>query len=259
MNLLNGKSYVIWIDTVTPLTASSGSEEHYRPVVCGVSNGISLDAESISTRNKCDGGFDNSESGYISWNFDLDGFAIGLNVGEAKANFQTIADLLLNKTKFWAKQEDLNKTITREGKVRVGAFAEKADIGTPYSFNASFVGIGRPIMNSNFIPVGNPIYYGSSATQPITNSDVVSLNQTPFAANVTLNTGITNRFFTVAFEQSVSITSIIDLDLPLFNDLTTDYLYKGNVTISGLTYKIYTLELAIPYSTNHRHQITLSI
>lgn len=261
MNLLNGSAYIIWIDTVTPLSASSGNPLYYRPVVCGTSNGFNLDIESISTRNKCDGGFDQSESGYIGWNFDLEGFAIGIDTAEVsvKANFQTIADLALNKTKFWAKQEDVKTTITREGKVRIGAFTEKSDIDTPYSFSASFVGIGRPIMNSDFIPTGNPIYFGSSASQPITESDIVSLTKIDFEQSFILNTGVINRFFTFAIESSAGIVSVTDLDVPIFNDLTADYLFKGNVTIDTLTYKIYTLELAIPYSINHRHEVILSI
>jgi len=71
MNLLNGSNFLIWIDVTTPLTAERGLD--YRPVVCGTSNGFSMNAESISLRNKCDGGLDNSESGYISWGCDLDG------------------------------------------------------------------------------------------------------------------------------------------------------------------------------------------
>ena len=151
MNVLNGSVYILWIDVVTPITADRGNPEYYRPVVCGVSNGVNIDIESISTRNKCDGGFDQSESGYISWSFDLEGHAVGLRNSEAsvKANFQEIADLALDKVKFWAKQEDVETSVTREGRVRIGSFKEVSAQDQPYSFSASFVGIGRPIFETN--------------------------------------------------------------------------------------------------------------
>lgn len=149
MNLLNGTAYLIWIDVTTPLTAERGLD--YRPIVCGVSNGFGMDIESISTRNKCDGGYDQSKGGYLSWSFDMDGFAVGLKMADkiAKANFQEIALLALNKTEFWAKMEDLETTITREGKVRITQYRETADLDSPYSFTANFIGIGKPILETN--------------------------------------------------------------------------------------------------------------
>lgn len=149
MNLLNGTSYLIWIDVTTPLTSERGLD--YRPIVCGVSNGFGMDIESISTRNKCDGGYDQSKGGYLSWSFDMDAFAVGLKMADkiAKANFQEIALLALNKTEFWAKMEDLETSITREGKVRITQYRETADLDSPYSFTANFIGIGRPILETN--------------------------------------------------------------------------------------------------------------
>jgi hypothetical protein len=149
MNLLNGTAYLIWIDVTTALTAERGLD--YRPIVCGVSNGFGMDIESISTRNKCDGGYDQSKGGYLSWSFDMDGFAVGLKMADkiAKANFQEIALLALNKTEFWAKMEDLETSITREGKVRITQYRETADLDSPYSFTANFIGIGKPILETN--------------------------------------------------------------------------------------------------------------
>lgn len=151
MNLLSGKSYILWIDTETALTESSGSDANYRPIVCGISNGFGMDIESISTRNKDDGGYDQSEAGYLSWNFDMDGFAIGVKTSDRKANFQEIAELAKAKKAFWIKQEDVEQTITREGKARITSYRETADLETPYSFTASFIGIGEPLISSNII------------------------------------------------------------------------------------------------------------
>jgi len=149
MNVLNGSAFLIWIDTVTALTAERGAD--YRPVVCGVSNGFGLDVESISIRNKCDGGYDNTLPGYLTWNFDMDGYAVGLRQADkiAKANFQEMALLALNKVTFWAKMEDLQTSITREGKVRITSYRETADLDSPYSFTCNFIGIGKPILEES--------------------------------------------------------------------------------------------------------------
>lgn len=154
MTPLNGTAYVLWIDTdtsVMPREAERGNPEYYRPVVCGVSNGFGLDIESISTRNKQDSGYDQSEAGYLSWSFDMDGFAIGLRMAEKaiKANFEEIAQLALNKVTFWAKMEDVETTVTREGKVRITSYRETAGNGESYSFTANFIGVGKPILETN--------------------------------------------------------------------------------------------------------------
>lgn len=153
MNVLSGNSYLIWIDLITPLTAARGTFENYRPIVCGVSNGFGMDIESISTRNKLDGGYDQSLAGYLSWNFDLDGFAVGLKQADklAKANFHEIALLARDKTEFWCKMEDLETTVTREGRVRITSYRETADNASPFSFTANFIGIGKPILEENII------------------------------------------------------------------------------------------------------------
>jgi len=149
MNVLSGSPYLIHIDTVTPLTAERGMD--YRPIVCGVSNGFGMDIESISIRNKLDGGYDQSLAGYLSWNFDLDGFAVGLKQADklTQANFHEIALLARDKREFWCKMEDLETTVTREGRVRITSYRETADNASPYSFTANFIGIGKPILETN--------------------------------------------------------------------------------------------------------------
>lgn len=151
MNLLNGSNYLIWLDDTTPITAQRGL--NYRPIVCGTSNGFSANAESISLRNKDDGGFDDSTPGYISWGFDLDGFATGIKLGDmlSKANFETLADIFFQKKKVWIAQMDLEETIGRQGVCWIQDWKETANQNTPYSFSCQFVGTKKPIIESNII------------------------------------------------------------------------------------------------------------
>ena len=153
MNFLNGTDYLLYVDLLTPLTSSRGTLANYRPIACGTSNGFNMDSEAISLRNKCDNGFDNSRPGYISWGMDIDGFAVGLRNSEKilKANFSELADIMKSKKIFWLKWEDINTSVTREGKAWISSFRETAGHETPYSFTANFVGVGEPFLSENII------------------------------------------------------------------------------------------------------------
>lgn len=186
MNLLNGSNFLIWIDTDTPITAPKGL--NYRPVVCGTSNGFNMTAEDISLRNKDDGGFDNSESGYISWNFDLDGYAISVDEFDSeKANFNEIANLFLQRRKFWAIQQDLIGSLKREGVVRISSHKETANQNSNYSFSANFIGQGKPKFIANGL---SKIRYGYTLTNPFGNE----LTLTPQFESKGLGNNITFDF-----------------------------------------------------------------
>lgn len=148
---MNGTAYIIFIDTITPRTAERGTEANYRPVVCGVTNGFNMSFEAIQLRNKCDGGWDNTESGYGSWGLNLDGQAIALRNVEKliKANFDEVANLAVKKRVFWAKMGDIDSKRVIEGLVRIGSYNETADLEEPYSFTVEFVGLGEPIIEEN--------------------------------------------------------------------------------------------------------------
>jgi len=150
MNTLNGTSYIVLIDTDTSISAERGVHEKYRPVLCGTTNGFNMAFESISLRNKCDKGWDRTESGYGSWGIDLDGFAIGIKNSEStiKSNFQEVALLAVKKKKFWAKMADIDNKVVREGLVRIGSYRETANLEEPYGFSVSFIGLGEPILET---------------------------------------------------------------------------------------------------------------
>lgn len=148
---MNGSSYLIFINTVTPRTAERGNPDDYRPVVCAVTNGFNMFFEAISLRNKCDRGWDNTESGYGSWGFNFDGQAIALRNAETmiKANYDEVANLAVSKRVFWAKMADIDNKRVIEGLVRIGSYTETADLEEPYSFTFELVGLGEPILEDN--------------------------------------------------------------------------------------------------------------
>lgn len=148
---MNGSSYLIFINTVTPRTAERGNPDDYRPVVCAVTNGFNMSFEAISLRNKCDRGWDNTESGYGSWGFNFDGQAIALRNVETqiKANYDEVANIAVSKRVFWAKMADIDNKRVIEGLVRIGSYTETADLEEPYSFTFELVGLGEPILEEN--------------------------------------------------------------------------------------------------------------
>lgn len=154
--MLDGTNYIIFIDTVTPRSEGKGLQ--YRPVVCGTSNNFAIEGEGVGYRNKQDEGWDQSYTGYNSWSLDMDGQAIGLSNDDQliKANFHEVAMLAYDKKEFWIMQSDpMNESIVREGWCRIGSYRETASMSSPYTFTTSFVGIGKPILASVFLPDGS--------------------------------------------------------------------------------------------------------
>ena len=108
------------------------------------------------------------------------------------------------------------------------------------------------------------IFYGPSAVAPSNSAGVRALSGKRFtdAGNTfTLNTGAAQTIFTVAIPATMSLTQVLDLDA-LNANITANYVLSTfNVNDGGGTpvaYKIYTLTNAIPYSADHRHQITIA-
>ena len=108
------------------------------------------------------------------------------------------------------------------------------------------------------------VFYGPSAVAPSNSAGVRALSSKRFtdAGNTfTLNTGAAQTIFTVAIPATMSLTQVLDLDA-LNANITANYVLSTfNVNDGGGTpvaYKIYTLTNAIPYSADHRHQITIA-
>lgn len=109
------------------------------------------------------------------------------------------------------------------------------------------------------------IFYGNSIAAPTDSTGVRALpqNRLANAGNVfNLTTGSTNTFFTICIPATMSIVNIIDLDA-LDAEMTAEYELQGLASINdagGTPYsvKVYVMQNAIPYTTSHRHQITIA-
>lgn len=109
------------------------------------------------------------------------------------------------------------------------------------------------------------IFLGPNATAPINSAQVRALPANSFytgAGNLILNTGNVETKHFIALPPGNSFSQIIDLDA-LNANITTSYVNIGTVNVvdaGGVNrlYTIYQLTLGAPYSSNHRHQITVN-
>lgn len=111
---------------------------------------------------------------------------------------------------------------------------------------------------------GYKVFYGDSVAAPANSANVRALANNRFtnAGNTfTLNTGAVNKIFTVAMPATNNLVSVFDATASNA-DITSQYVmttftvndFAGN----PVSYKIYTMSQAIPYSTSHAHTITIS-
>lgn len=108
------------------------------------------------------------------------------------------------------------------------------------------------------------IFYGPGSVTPSNSVQVRALpnNVSANAGNVIiLNTGITLLKQSFSIPVGKTLVIVVDLDAGNFDITSSFVLSIFNVNDAGAgtpSYKNYSLSLAVPYSTNHRYQITLS-
>lgn len=105
-------------------------------------------------------------------------------------------------------------------------------------------------------------WYGSSTGIPTTETEIRNLTPT-FNNSFALNTGDVNTTFIIAIPSTKNLLSVFDRDA-LNANLTAIYNLSGTVTNvpdgqgNLVTYKVYAMKISIPYSSNHKHLVTIS-
>lgn len=106
-------------------------------------------------------------------------------------------------------------------------------------------------------------FFGAVSTTPTNSAQVRALPQTGFysgAGTIQLNTGSSLIKFGVALPPGTTLVSAIDLDA---SNASVTYSLIGTIAVldaggTSRTYNYYEANIAVPYSTSHRHQITIS-
>lgn len=118
--------------------------------------------------------------------------------------------------------------------------------------------------SSNFVVTARFYrFFGPTASSPANSAAVRALPISVFhtgASVFNLDTGNTLTKFVCALPPGVTISSVIDLDA-LNANITSQYILTGTVNVldaggTNRAYNIYEMNVGVPYSTTHRHQIT---
>lgn len=190
------------------------------------------------------------------------------NDGGAATNFKILKDNveILN---------DVNEnTITETIELSTVPIVFKANINYAEGTISKNDSLGEEVANT--IVAGNDdsstlsyrayraVFYGNTITKNSNSSDV-RLNLMKRLENTgnifILNTGSVNKIFQLWLPNGKNLISIIDLDALNFN-VTSSYISEpltvNDIGGNPITGTLYTMEQSIPYTTNHRHQITIS-
>jgi hypothetical protein len=116
--------------------------------------------------------------------------------------------------------------------------------------------------STSLVNLLNIIFYGPTSSIPITSGDVRSSTNRIFRDGLnpfTLNTGTTYNNFVVAIPSTLELSEVLDIDA-LSANITGSYI-KDTFDIldfigTNVSYDVYTMTNAIPYISNHRHQVT---
>lgn len=188
--------------------------------------------------------------------FNLSGYILADTVEELLFKFQQLTNTLNSSGFLTIYIKSINSTFTA-----ICKSYPTWETATKISNSANKIGFRISVDFDEVTNVELPTYdlfYGSSASIPLTEEAINALASTEYVSNLVLHTGATNRTFSVVIQNEKNILSVEDLDGGLFKDLTSQYINRGTVVIGGYTYKIMSMQIGFPYSTNHRHQIILS-
>lgn len=121
------------------------------------------------------------------------------------------------------------------------------------------------INSNNFIVTSRySLFFGTLTASPTNSATVRAMLQNSFyissGTQVILNSGTTNIKFGIATPPGTSSVSAIDLDA---SNASVTYSFVGNINVldgGGTTrsYSYFEANISLAYSSNHRHQITIS-
>lgn len=148
-DIKNGTDYVVFIDTVTPITSETPplpGSANWRMIMCLNTNAINVTVDSIDTTTKCTGGWADAIPGDASWEITADGAAVDTD-GPSEASFNELLSLTANKESFWAAIFDGERETWRMGVVYISSYGESFDRNTMFGFTSTLTGRGQLYFN----------------------------------------------------------------------------------------------------------------
>lgn len=138
---LDGKDIVLFIKRIN----ATVPETVFRAVACLEANTFSGSKEKKTVNNKCTAGWEDGIPGNGNWQFQGNGQAI-TDVEPAEANYQELAEIWAAGEIIEMKMANADNTYYRAGLAMITDFSEEANTDDPLSFDATFSGLGAPVM-----------------------------------------------------------------------------------------------------------------
>lgn len=143
----NGRTVLLYIDDVTPVTTAGTSMTTDNAILVACLTGNTFDATtaSISTTSKCSGQFAASIGGEQSWTMGGEGNSVILDPAEelVTASHNKLFKLWRSGLPFWAFQYDTALNTVRYGVVRIDSDGESYPDNAQSTFSISLTGIGE--------------------------------------------------------------------------------------------------------------------
>lgn len=92
---------------------------------------------------------------------------------------------------------------------------------------------------------------------PLTEEEVFEQDYILFSTEGILDTTTTKKWFILITRPDKDIQSVIDLDGGDFDEITNQYIFRKTLIINDILMNVYAMQIAIPYLTNHRHNIII--
>lgn len=138
---INGLDIVLFIKRINAVVP----ETEFRAIACLESNTFSGSKEKKVVNNKCTSGWEDGIPGKGNWSIKGNGQAI-TDVDPAEANYQELSEIWAAGEIFELKMANADNTFYRGGIAMITSFSEAANTDDPLSFDATFDGLGVPVM-----------------------------------------------------------------------------------------------------------------
>lgn len=138
---IDGKDVILFIKRVNAVVP----EATFRAVACLDSNSFSGSREKKVVNNKCTGGWEDGLAGNGNWQTQGSGQAI-TDATNAELNYQELAEMWVAGEIFEIKMANADGSYYRGGSAIITDFSEDANADDPLSFEATFSGLGVPIL-----------------------------------------------------------------------------------------------------------------
>ncbi|SDZ82162.1 Predicted secreted protein [Arachidicoccus rhizosphaerae] len=143
----------VYIDGDTVVTSiKRAGDTGYTVVGCSTGDNFNVSRTTTKTANKCNYGWSSTSKGSATWEVTQTGEAIIVdeegNPAPSRFSFQQLLKLSITGEIFSVKMANEDGSIYREGNCRLTSYQEAAPVDGHMTYNATFEGIGEPIVEN---------------------------------------------------------------------------------------------------------------